>query len=98
MTDAVDFKVALDQYNKQIAFLRDQSQKACVVLLTFLAFYHSLATPESSATLQRAHSLLTFQNGSIIISVLPVILFSVLQMTNFIRCQRSYLLLGLLPR
>lgn len=92
MDDAVDFKLVLDQYNKQIAFLRDQSQKGLAVLLVFFAYYHSL-TPPAGARPEAVHHLGRVQRGCIVVSVVPVVLFAVLQMTSRVRCEKAYRLL-----
>lgn len=92
MDDAVDFKLALDQYNKQIAFLRDQGQKGLALLLVFFAYYHSL-TPADAVPADKLQHLGRVQRGSILVSVVPVVLFAVLQMTNRVRCENAYRLL-----
>jgi hypothetical protein len=91
--DAVDLKVALDQYNKQINFLRDQSQKAIAALLVFLGYYHAL-TPTGNASSALTVQPTNVQYACIFVSVFPVVLFGVLQLTNRTRCRQAYALVG----
>jgi hypothetical protein len=82
MGEPIDFKLVLDQFNRQVSFARDIAQKAIASLLAYTAFYFN-KTEDELAKPGIAIPLLLFTTG-------VTGFFLLLQYKNSLRCRRSY--------